>query len=63
MQDIKKKLQAEIVKVLQQPDVVARLNTLGVEPIGSTSEQLRAAIVSQIRQYKEVAKMANIKVN
>lgn len=60
---IVQKLQSEIARIVQQPDVVARLQKLGVEPIGSTSEELRDAIKSQIAQYKAVAKAADIKVN
>lgn len=38
------KLNAEILKILQRPDVKERLATEGAEPLGSTPEQFGAFI-------------------
>ncbi len=40
-----------------------RLSTLGIEPIGSTSEELLATIKSQIKQYTKVAREAKISID
>lgn len=59
--EIVRKLQAEVSKIVRQPEVAARLEGLGVVPIGSSAEELRSAMVSQIAQYREVARRAGIK--
>ena len=60
--DIVRKLQAEVAKIVRQPDVAARLEGMGVVPIGGSAEELRGAMSSQIGQYREVARRAGIKV-
>ena len=57
-----RKLQAEVAKIVRQPDVAARLEGMGVVPIGGSAEELRSAMSSQIGQYREVARRAGIKV-
>lgn len=47
---------------LQKPDVVARLNTLGAEGVGSTPEQLDAFWHTELARYKKVADEFNIHV-
>jgi tripartite-type tricarboxylate transporter receptor subunit TctC len=56
------KLQKEIAQAVSSPDMRERLMSLGVEPIGSTSEELAATMNAEIAAYREVAKTANIKV-
>lgn len=55
-------LQKEIARTVSLPDLRERLASLGVEPIGSTSEELAATMRSEIAEYRQVAKSANIKI-
>jgi tripartite-type tricarboxylate transporter receptor subunit TctC len=59
--DIALKLQAGIAKVLAQPDVKARLTTLGFEAIGSTPDVFAKYIASEMAKYGKIIHDANIK--
>jgi tripartite-type tricarboxylate transporter receptor subunit TctC len=54
------RLQKEIARAVFLPDVRERMLNLGVEPIGSTSEDLAATMRAQIAEYTRVAKTGNI---
>jgi len=54
------RLNTEIVKVLNLPDVRERLATLGAEPVGSTPEQLTAHIAAELKRWQTVIKKAAI---
>ncbi len=55
------RLQKEVAQAVFLPDMRERLQNLGVEPVGSTAEELAAIMKSQISEYKQVAAKANIK--
>jgi tripartite-type tricarboxylate transporter receptor subunit TctC len=56
------KLNADVNRALQLPDTRDRFAALGVEPVGSTPEEL-AAIVANLRaKIKEIVERAQIKV-
>ena len=56
------RLNAEINKVVRDPQVVKeRLNTVGLEAVGSTPEQLLETMKSELAMYTKVAREANIK--
>lgn len=55
------RLHAEIVKVLQLPDVKERLGNLGFEIVGSTPEQFAAYIKSEISKWEKVVKTSGAK--
>ena len=59
--DVVAKLQAEIAKVLQMPDVREKLWAQGGEPVGNTPEQLAALMRSESARYAEIVKRGNIK--
>ena len=59
--DIATKLQSEIAKILARPDTIARLSTLGFEPIGSTSDYFANYIQSEMAKYEKIIKDANIR--
>ena len=48
---------------LQKPDVIARLDTLGAEGVGSSPEQLDAFWHTEIARYKKIADDFNIRVD
>jgi tripartite-type tricarboxylate transporter receptor subunit TctC len=60
--DVNAKLQSEIAKIIQQPDVQQRLTAIGFEPVGSTADQFGQYIASEMAKYDKIIKDANIKV-
>ena len=59
--EIVSKLQGEVVKILQQPDIRKRLSAVDVNPGGSTPEQLAAQLKADITRYAAVMRAANMK--
>ena len=57
------RLNQEILRVLIQPDVKARLFSAGVEVVGSTPEQLAVTIKTEIAKLGRIIKDAGIKVD
>jgi len=57
------KLNAEIVKALNLPDVRQRLSSQGAEAVGNTPEQFDALIKSEIRNWARVIKEAGLRVD
>jgi len=55
------KLAATLREVLQQPEVVARLEGLGYEVIGSTPDELRAFYQEEYRRFAALVAVAGIK--
>jgi len=62
-QAIIERLNAEIVKVLRTPAVIALLATHGVEPIGNTPRQFSAVIRADLEKWAKVIKEAGIKAD
>ena len=60
---ILKKLEAEIVAMVQLPDVRERLSQLGILPSGETGAQFTARIEREIPMWTAVAKAAGIKLD
>jgi len=56
------KVNADTNRILQAPDTRERFASLGVEPVGSTPEQLDAAIAKAIGQIAAIVERAKIKV-
>jgi tripartite-type tricarboxylate transporter receptor subunit TctC len=59
--DIVVKLHATILKILQQPDFQTLLVSNGIDPIGSTPEELARYIDKEIIKWSKVVKAAGIK--
>jgi len=59
---IVKKLNAEIVKALQDPETKALLEKQAMQTVGNTPEQFAAFIQQDIAIWKEVATQANVEV-
>lgn len=53
---------SEINKMLQAPDVRARLDPMGLEIVGGTQAHAREVIVRDIETWKKVVKAANIRL-
>jgi tripartite-type tricarboxylate transporter receptor subunit TctC len=56
------RLNAELNRIVRLPDVAEKFAAQGVTPTGSTSADFRALITSEIRQWTEIVRAANIKV-
>ena len=61
--EIAAKLNAEVVRVVNLPDIREKLAGLGVEPLGNTSEQTADRIRREIARYGPVVKAAGIKAD
>jgi tripartite-type tricarboxylate transporter receptor subunit TctC len=57
------RLNAAIVAALKSPEVAARLDQLGYEPIGDAAEQFAATIRADIAKYAKVIKAAGIRAD
>jgi tripartite-type tricarboxylate transporter receptor subunit TctC len=55
------RLNAEVLKVLADPDVRAKLDAQGLTPRGSSPEELGTATRAQLAKYARVMKEANIR--
>ena len=58
---IVKRLNDEVVRAVRLPDVRERLIALGVDPVGSSPEELARVLARDIERWTAVAKAANIK--
>jgi tripartite-type tricarboxylate transporter receptor subunit TctC len=57
-----KKLEGELIRIAQLPDVIARLKLLGVDPVGNSSEEFSKILAADIARWGAVAKAANIRM-
>ena len=55
------KVRAEALKVLADPEMKKKFAALGLDTVGSTPEETRAAIAADIPKWAKVIKDANIK--
>lgn len=58
-----KRLNAELVKVMNLPRVKERVLELGSIPVGSTPEQFAVLLKSELEKYAKIVKAAGIKVD
>ena len=59
--EIQAKLATDVVAVTQMADIRTRLAGMGVDPIGTTPEQLAAIMQSDLEKWTKVIRAANIK--
>jgi tripartite-type tricarboxylate transporter receptor subunit TctC len=60
--DVANKLQADVTKVLALPDVKARLNGLGFEPMELDGEQFAGYVRDEMAKYEKIIRDAKIRV-
>jgi len=60
---IVQKLNAEIVRIIQQPDVRKQMLEAGSEPVGNTPEQMAAQIRSELDGFEAVVKQIKLVVD
>jgi tripartite-type tricarboxylate transporter receptor subunit TctC len=56
-------LNADVTRILKEPEVKARLAPLGTEPATNTPEEFDKMIAEEVASFTRVAKAANIKVD
>ena len=61
--EIIKRLNAEIVKIINLPDVKEKLVALGAEPVGDTPEQFGAYVKTEVAKWSDVVKKSGAKVD
>jgi tripartite-type tricarboxylate transporter receptor subunit TctC len=54
-------LNAELARVAATPDAREKLAPLGMEPVSSTSEQLRTLVQTEQARWRELIRVANVK--
>jgi tripartite-type tricarboxylate transporter receptor subunit TctC len=52
----------ELNRILQMPDVKARMDSIGLEVVGGTQAHMRQVLTQDIAKWKQVVKAANIKL-
>ena len=52
----------ELNRILQMPDVKARMDSIGLDVVGGTQEDLRKVLIQDIATWKKVVQAANIKL-
>ena len=57
------RLNSEIVKILNTPEVRERLEGLGIEPVANTSEEFAAFQKAEIAKWAKVVKEGNVKID
>lgn len=60
---IVRKLQGEIAKILQIPEIRERMTSIGIDPIGSTPEELAAQLQKDLSRWTKVARTAGVKAD
>jgi len=60
-QPIVDKVRAAALKVLADPEILRKLGALGLEPVGSTPEEVQATMAADIPKWAKVIQDANIK--
>jgi tripartite-type tricarboxylate transporter receptor subunit TctC len=60
--EIVHRLEAEFVEIARQPDVVARLKAIGVDPVGTSSAAFAKIIEADIARWAEVARTSGVKI-
>src|SRR5437870_13626062 len=59
--EIVERLNREVNRAIGEPDTIAKLAAQGVSPAGGTPEQFQRVIATEIRNWTEAARAANIK--
>jgi len=59
--EIAAKLNAEVVRIVRLPDIREKLDGMGVEPIGNSSEQMAEWIRGEIAKFGPVVKAGSIR--
>ncbi len=60
---IVERMSAESDRILKRPDVIARFQGLGAQPVGGTPAQLAQFIASETKKWQQVVKISGAKID
>lgn len=60
--DVMKRLQTEVAKALQQPDVREKLASIDVEPVGNTPEEAARRVKTESERWAPVVRAINLRL-
>jgi tripartite-type tricarboxylate transporter receptor subunit TctC len=61
--DVIRRLNAEMVKIIQSPEVREKLIALGAEPVGDSPEEFAALVKSEVSKWADVVKKSGARVD
>jgi tripartite-type tricarboxylate transporter receptor subunit TctC len=61
--EVVRRLNAELVAILKDPDILARFKQLATDPVGNSPEELAAFVRSELEKYAKVIKAAGIRLD
>lgn len=61
--DVSSRLSAEIVRITRLPDVSQRLADMGLQPVGSTPEELAAVVATDTPKWARIVRDAHIQLD
>ena len=56
------KLSAEVQQIMKMPDVIARMQSMGTAPVGSSSTDFSAFVKEEIARWTELVKSSGISI-
>ena len=57
------KLSREIARIIASPEVSAKIESMGISPVGSTAEELLTVMRNDTEVYGKVIRNSNIRIN
>lgn len=60
--DLLHRISADLAQVIREPDAIERMNSFGMEPVGSTPEEYDALIRSEIDKWGRIIRAADIRL-
>ena len=61
--EVVRRLNTEIVKIINMPDVRAKLEALGAEPVGNSSDEFASIVKSEVAKWAKVVKQSGAHVD
>ena len=61
--EVVRRLNAELVAIVKDPDVLARFKQLSTEPVGNSPEEFGAFVKAELEKYARIIKGAGIKLD
>jgi tripartite-type tricarboxylate transporter receptor subunit TctC len=61
--EIVRRLNAELVAILKEPDILARFKQLSTDPVGNSPEEFGAFVKAELEKYARIIKAANIRLD
>jgi tripartite-type tricarboxylate transporter receptor subunit TctC len=61
--DVVVRLNAEIVKIVNAPDFKKKMEDIGAEPIGNTTEQMAKQIKEDTERFAKLVKDAGVSID